>query len=84
MHYAVYVFLVTPIFDRIFGITEHGLAPQTKESAFLYDQPITQAWVPIQLGLIFGRLAVIGMTDNLSSLEILGATALSGAAALRG
>jgi alkane 1-monooxygenase len=74
----VYAFLVIPFFDQVFGIAKEGLDPRTDERALFYHRLITWVWVPVQLGLIFATLAVIGMTDHLNGLEILGATAALG------
>ncbi len=73
-----YSFLIIPFFDQIMGITKQGIDPRTEDSALLFHRLITWIWVPIQIGLIFSSLAVIGQPGHLSALEAAGLTVALG------
>jgi alkane 1-monooxygenase len=67
-----YAFAIIPIVDHLTGITRSNIDPRTEEKALWFHRAITWLWVPVQLGLIFSVIAVVGMTDHLGTLEIAG------------
>lgn len=67
-----YAFLVIPLVDQLTGITKAGLDPAAGERALFFHRLITWIWVPIQLGVIFSTLAVVGDNASLSGLELTG------------
>lgn len=67
-----YAFLVIPLVDHLIGTTKAAIDPLTEERALFFHRLITWAWAPIQLGLIFATLAVIGRSSHLTGVETAG------------
>ncbi len=73
---AVYGLMLIPIADYFVGLNTSNADAESGGSLF-WHRAITWAWVPIQLGIIFGLIAVAG-TNRLSENELLAAAVSTG------
>lgn len=64
-----FAFLATPVLDAVTSPNSVNLDPATDENTLNWHKYLTWIWVPIQLGLIIGLLAIAGQTNWLSTVE---------------
>lgn len=74
---AIYGLMLIPFVDYFGGLRIENADPYSGEGEFLAYRVLTWLWVPAQLGIIFGMIAVAG-TGRLSQGEIIAAMASIG------
>ena len=55
--------------DAFAGATQDNLDPNTSEEALFWYRLVTQIWAPLQFVMIFGALATVAPSDELSTFE---------------
>ncbi|MEM9049857.1 MAG: alkane 1-monooxygenase [Pseudomonadota bacterium] len=62
-------YLSISLLDRLRGLNETSLDPQTPDRQLFWHRLITWLWLPLQLVLIYGALVAIFLFDHLSDGE---------------
>ncbi|MEL6236769.1 MAG: alkane 1-monooxygenase [Pseudomonadota bacterium] len=62
-------YAVISVLDRLRGLNERNLDPDTPSAALFWHKLITWGWLPMQLALIYGGLAAIFLSDHLTTVE---------------
>ncbi|MEL6979887.1 MAG: alkane 1-monooxygenase [Pseudomonadota bacterium] len=75
-----FAFLATPLIDQISSHNKENIDPALDQRRLIWHQAVTWIWVPLQLALIAALLAVIGLTDWLTTVEALAVAAALGVA----
>ena len=61
--------VVMSVLDKLSGLETGNMDLETGDAQLYWYRFITQAWVPIQMGVLFGALMVVSLSDHLGLAE---------------